>query len=149
MTERDYQKIFRRRRDGRRLAPPQYKFMTDKQLKQVMEETEFKINRFLQMPPVVKKRSEINEVLSKDPALQGNDTAKYVFTDITYGIKNKDRLIVVREPDGTLRHANWDERSRLNQIYFPMEGREIFMPKMFEREHLEVNFRLHLKYSSF
>lgn len=48
------------------------------------------------------------------------------------------RLIVVREPDGKLRHASLNERCRFLQIYFPMEGRKVFAPKMFEEEFLEV-----------
>ena len=138
MTGRDYQKIFRRRKDNRRLSTPEYKFMTDEQLKESMLEAEHQANRLLQMPPVVKKRSDVTTVLSRDPALQGYRNSKFVFTDITFGIENHDRLIAVREPDGTLRHANWDERHRMNQIYFPVEGRNMTMPQMFEKEHLEV-----------
>lgn len=140
MTGRDYQKIFRRRRDGTPANAPQYKFMTDKQLKEVMELTEQKVERRLQMPPVIKRRSSISKVLSKDPAIQGYDTAKLVITDISFGVENHDRLIAVREPDGTLRHADWDERQRMNQIYFPVKGREVVTPKMFENEYLEDLF---------
>lgn len=112
--------------------------MTDKQLNEAMLEAEHEAERLLQMPPVIKKRSDITTVLTRDPALQGYRNSKFVFTDITFGVENHDRLIVVRETDGTLRHANWDERHRMNQIYFPIEGRDMTMPKMFEKEHLEV-----------
>lgn len=145
MTGRDYQKIFRRRRDGTPANAPQYKFMTDKQLKEVMELTEQKVERRLQMPPVIKRRSSISKVLSKDPAIQGYDTAKLVITDISFGVENHDRLIAVREPDGTLRHADWDERQRMNQIYFPVKGREVVTPKMFENEYLEVIILIKIK----
>lgn len=38
----------------------------------------------------------VDDVLSKDPALVGYDSAKYLFTDITFGIANERRLIVER-----------------------------------------------------
>ena len=90
------------------------------------------------MPPVVKLRQDKTRVLSKDPAIKGFSDGKYVFTDITYGVKNKDRIIVVREVDGTLRTATYEERDRLNQIYAPEPGREVYMPKMFKDEYLQV-----------
>ncbi|KAK4337162.1 hypothetical protein RND71_043478 [Anisodus tanguticus] len=47
------------------------------------------------------------------------------------------RSMVVREPDGTLRRANFKERQRLNSIYFPYNYRTVDMPKMFEPENLD------------
>ena len=44
---------------------------------------------------------------------------------------------MVREQDGTLRTSNWGEQDRINQIYFPREGRRHYTPQMFETEHLE------------
>ena len=44
---------------------------------------------------------------------------------------------MVREQDGTLRTSNWEEQDRINQIYFPREGRRHYTPQMFEPEHLE------------
>lgn len=43
----------------------------------------------------------------------------------------QDRLIVARDPDGTLRHASWEERDKVNSIYYPREGKEFYTPKMF------------------
>jgi small subunit ribosomal protein S22 len=60
-----------------------------------------------------------------------------MFTDITYGIHDRDRVIVVREPDGLLREASGDERDRLNQVYFPKEGRTIKPPPLFDIETLQ------------
>ena len=45
--------------------------------------------------------------------------------------------MVVRQPDGTLRRANFKERQRLNSIYFPYKYRIIDMPKMFEPTYLD------------
>ena len=50
----------------------------------------------------------------------------------------QNRAVVIREPDGTLRTANPDERQRILQVYFPEKGKLHNMPKMFEAEHLEV-----------
>lgn len=41
------------------------------------------------MPPVLKEREPIHEVLSQDPGVKGYDTCKYVFTDITFGISDR------------------------------------------------------------
>lgn len=70
----------------------------------------------LRMPPVMEERQPINRVLDVDEALKGFDDAKYVFTDITYGVHDRERLVVVREADGTLREAEWEERDRMNQV---------------------------------
>lgn len=139
LTTLDYAKIFRPRMDGHKIRSPQYKFMTDEELQNAKDKAQQKAKRYLQMPPVVKQRSEISKVLDKDIALLHYDTAKYVFTDITFGLKDRDRIMVIREPDGTLRYANWQERDRLAQTYYPKPGRHIRKPKMFEGEYLQVS----------
>ena len=50
----------------------------------------------------------------------------------------RSRIIVVREPDGSLRTCSWEEKDRVNQIYFPKEGRRHYTPQMFEPEQLEI-----------
>lgn len=50
----------------------------------------------------------------------------------------QERFIVVREPNGTLRKATWDERDRLIQVYFPKEGRKLTAPLIFKEENLKV-----------
>jgi small subunit ribosomal protein S22 len=94
------------------------------------------------MPPVVKQRLDLSVPLCQDPALQSHDTVKYVFTDITYGLNDRDRFIVIREPNGILRHANWQERDKMLQIYFPKPERELRKPRMFEGEYLQVSMLL-------
>lgn len=125
--------------DGHRNEPPQYKFLTDEQLREAREAVRKKAEEYLEMPPVVKRREETATVLDRDVALLNHDTAKYVFTDITYGLKDNDRIITIRESDGTLRYANWQERDRLVQTYFPKLGRNIEKPKMFQEEYLIVS----------
>lgn len=68
--------------------------------------------------------------------MQSFDTAKFIFTDITFGIKDTERTIVVRQPDGTLESGNAEIRKRMNQIYFPHEGRRLRQPQLFQVEYL-------------
>lgn len=51
----------------------------------------------------------------------------------------QERTIVVREPNGVLRTANKFEKHRMTQIFFPLPGREMHTPKMFEPLYLEVS----------
>lgn len=50
----------------------------------------------------------------------------------------QERFIVVREPNGVLRKATWEERDRMIQIFFPKEGRRVIPPVIFKDEHLVV-----------
>lgn len=77
------------------------------------------------------------KTISKDPGLHSFSNSKYVITDITYGIDDVDRTIVVRQIDGTLENADAKIRKRINQIYFPSQGRKILVPRMFEPENLK------------
>lgn len=79
---------------------------------------------------------DTHKTISSDPAIQGYDKSKYIFTDITFGIKNTERTIVVRQPDGTLEHACADIRKRMNQIYSPLDQRSLRVPRLFEPEYL-------------
>lgn len=88
------------------------------------------------MPPVMKIKEEHIEVLSEDPALQNFDDSDYVFTDITYGVPDADRNIVIRSVDGTLSTASLEVRKRLNQFYFPLNGRQVRVPKLFDADNL-------------
>jgi len=57
-----------------------------------MKEAEEKAEKKLQMPPVIKARTDEPEVLSTDYELQGNSEAKFVFTDITFGSSDRVRV---------------------------------------------------------
>ncbi|KFP25600.1 hypothetical protein N325_04792, partial [Colius striatus] len=95
----------------------------------------------LTMPPVLNEREPIDDVLAEDKFLEGTETAKYVFTDLTYSIPHRERFIVVREPNGVLRKATWEERDRMIQIFFPKEGRRVIPPVLFKDEHLGTVFQ--------
>lgn len=138
ITGLDLQKVFRPIKQE--LKPPSYKLMTTEELEQAVESAKDHGKKMLQMPPVLPERKPIDNILSEDSILDGMDTAKFVFTDITYNIPHRERFIVVREPNGTLRKANWDERDRLIQIYFPKEGRKITPPLVFKEQNLKMVF---------
>uniref|UniRef100_A0A4W5P9I3 Mitochondrial ribosomal protein S22 n=1 Tax=Hucho hucho TaxID=62062 RepID=A0A4W5P9I3_9TELE len=112
ITGLDLEKVFRPIKQE--LKPPTYKLMTDAQLKEVTQSAREQAQRLLKMPPVLPERKPINDVLSEDKILEGMDTAKYVFTDITFNIPHRERFIVIREPTGTLRKASWEERQDPN-----------------------------------
>lgn len=42
----------------------------------------------------------------------------------------------MREVDGTLREAKWEERDRMCQLFFPKLGRKMWLPKMLQPEQL-------------
>jgi len=137
LTGMDYSKVFRVSKLGKRIGAPSYSFLTQSELEKLQNKAKERAAVKLQMPPVLEPRSDETEVLEVDTAIQGWDAAPIVFTDITFGVHDRDRIIVVREPDGTLRHAKPEQRDRLNQIYFPHEGRKVVTPAMFKEQNLE------------
>ncbi|XP_060761242.1 28S ribosomal protein S22, mitochondrial [Neoarius graeffei] len=138
ITSLDLNKVFRPVQ--KELKPPKYKLLTDAQLEEAVQKAEEQAKRLLKVPPVLPERQPVEEVLCEDKILEGMDTAKYVFTDITYNIPHRERFIVVREPSGVLRKASWEERDRLIQVYFPREGRKLTAPPIFKEENLKVLF---------
>lgn len=139
LTRVDDDKVFQARKDGTSLKNPSFKFMTVEDLNKARERASKQLNIRLQMPPVVKINDDEVKVLTKDHCLKGLTSLNYVFTDISSGIADKNRIIVVRESNGTLRYANQGERSRINQVYFPIEGKEMTPPKMFYDPYLTVS----------
>ncbi|XP_020925191.1 28S ribosomal protein S22, mitochondrial isoform X1 [Sus scrofa] len=138
MTGLDLQKIFKPALQE--LKPPTYKLMTQAQLEEATKQAVEAAKVRLKMPPVLEERAPINDVLAEDKILEGTETAKYVFTDISYSIPHRERFIVVREPSGTLRKASWEERDRMIQVYFPREGRRILTPVIFKEENLQTMY---------
>ena len=59
----------------------------------------------------------------------------------------QNRRIVVRETNGVLREATWDERERMNFIYLPKEGQSFQLPPMLTDQNLPVC--LYIKISIF
>lgn len=136
LTGLQYDKVFRRRKLGKVPQRPVYQFMTGEELEEAMAEVRQKAELRLAMPPVMEERGSISSVLEEDPQLVGFDTCNYMFTDISFGESDRARLAVVREPSGRLRTAEWEERDRLNQLYFPRPGRRHYSPQMFQPDTL-------------
>ena len=89
MTGRDYDIIFRASMLGHKLQPPRYDLLTNEEVDKLMAKTEIEASKKLKMPPLLEERRPINKILAKNPELQGFDTSKYVFTDISYGLTNR------------------------------------------------------------
>lgn len=135
LTGMDFKKIFRKRKTGQKLKEPSYTFMTEAQLEEALEEAKLKAQKLLQMPPVLPPRQPIDEIISFDPIVQGIEKpgVTLVFTDtsILPSINDRNRIVLARDPNGTLRKASWEEREKMNKIYFPTPGRAFVTPKMF------------------
>ncbi|XP_033642157.1 28S ribosomal protein S22, mitochondrial-like [Asterias rubens] len=138
ITGMDLSKVFRHTKE--KLEAPTYRLVSDAKLKQLEEEAKKTAEKRLQMPPVIEERTEIDEVLAENPELEGLESSKFVFTDITYDLSDRERFIVVREPNGVLRKAKWEERDRILQIYFPRSQRQLVPPPLFEDERLQGMF---------
>lgn len=93
LTGRDYEKVFHNRKLGQRLEPPKYELLTEQELNKVMAEMEMKLKTKLQMPPLVKERDQINNILSRNPEIQGFDNSKYVFIDISQGVSDRVSIL--------------------------------------------------------
>ncbi|XP_015367501.1 PREDICTED: 28S ribosomal protein S22, mitochondrial [Diuraphis noxia] len=137
LTHVDVQKAFRKRFIGQNPDTPIYKFMTTAEVEKMQAEVKLKAKEKVQMPPIVPLRTDLGQVLDVNKDIIGFDSSKFVFTDITFGVSDKKRIVVVREPNGILRKANEDERHAVNQIYFPQSGRELKHPVMFDDTNLK------------
>ncbi|XP_060074123.1 small ribosomal subunit protein mS22-like [Ylistrum balloti] len=126
-----------RMRKTDRHQKPRYELMSEEELKELEVTQMERAVELLKMPPFMKEKDSTTKVLSKNPEIAPALTSKYVFTDISLGVGNRDRIIVIRDVDGTLRTANPEERIRANQIYYPKFGVSAVPPKMFEQSHLE------------
>uniref|UniRef100_A0A8D0B2I4 Mitochondrial ribosomal protein S22 n=1 Tax=Salvator merianae TaxID=96440 RepID=A0A8D0B2I4_SALMN len=134
MTGLNLQKVFKPIKQ--KLKPPTYKLMTESQLQEATRTAMEEAKERLKMPPVLSERQPINDILAEDKILDGIEDHKYVFTDITLKIPHRERFIVVRETNGVLRKATWEERDRMIQIFFPREGRKVTPPPVFKDENL-------------
>lgn len=100
LTGRDYNKVFHKRKLGDRLEPPKYELLTQAELDQVMAEMELKLIKKLQMPPLISERKPISKILSKNPELQGFDSSKYVFIDISQGVPDRVSYFAMEYQNG-------------------------------------------------
>ncbi|XP_076806968.1 small ribosomal subunit protein mS22-like [Clavelina lepadiformis] len=125
-------KIIFKRKLERNKEMPKIQLLSDEQLKQKYEEALEAAEKFLEMPPVMTEREPIDEELAFDEKLDGYEHSSLVFTDISEDLNRNERFIVVRETNGKLRKATWEERDRMLQIYFPKPQRDILKPELFD-----------------
>ncbi|XP_048120651.1 28S ribosomal protein S22, mitochondrial isoform X2 [Alosa alosa] len=137
MTGCDVEKVFRPVQHAA-LKPPTYKLLTDQQLQEAVEQARRQAEELLRMPPELEERALISDLLSHDAILEGVDSAKLIFTDITLNVPHRERFMVVREPSGALRKASWEERDRILQIYFPKDGRKLTPSALFQEDNLKM-----------
>uniref|UniRef100_A0A8D0G6E0 Mitochondrial ribosomal protein S22 n=1 Tax=Sphenodon punctatus TaxID=8508 RepID=A0A8D0G6E0_SPHPU len=139
MTGLNLQKFFKP--VPQELKPPTYKLMTELQLEEATKAACEKAKERLEMHPVLSEREPIDDILAEDKILDGAEPVRYVFTDLTYSTPHRERFIVVRETNGILRKASWEERDRMIQVFFPKEGRKIVPPPVFKDENLTAVYR--------
>ncbi|XP_060538983.1 small ribosomal subunit protein mS22 [Pantherophis guttatus] len=147
MTGMDLEKIFKARKQERK--PPVYKVMTEAQLEEASAQAVKKAKEYLKMPPVLNEREPIDDVLAEDKIIDGTEPYKYVFTDLTYDISHNERFIVVRETNGVLRKATWEERDRMIQLYFPKQGRKIVPSSIFSNKNGAMTMFLQDRHEEF
>jgi len=123
----------------RMLELPVHRLLTEGEWEVEQQRSYLRVMRKLKMPPVMAKRKPVGNVISPDHHLGKLLEHKLLFTDVSYGIVERDRTVLVREKTGELRHSTWDEKFRASQIYFPHFGREVFVPRMFHPDFLQAS----------
>lgn len=141
MTTIDLDKVFAGRKEE--LSKPSYSLLSSEELKEEEAKIHMEAEKRLKMPEVRSLRSPINVEISQDPELihTDDDSSKFVFTDISPSETFRTRAVIIRENDtGVLREANWDERDRMEFLYWPKEGQMYELAPMLQDEHLPYSF---------
>ncbi|XP_046851351.1 28S ribosomal protein S22, mitochondrial-like [Xenia sp. Carnegie-2017] len=139
ITGRNLERILTNRRESG-VDLPSYRLMTDNEVSMAEKNMEREVEKFLEMPAVMEERKDSNIVLEQRPDLEGYTECNMVFTDISQNTTNRDRWIVVRQPNGTLRKAHWSERDRMNFLFHQRDGQSYKLPSVLENEHLKNAF---------
>lgn len=135
LTNMQIERVFRSR--PKSFTRPTYHFLTAQEVKEKFDGAMRTARRLLLMPPIIQIEEDNIKVLSKDPEIQGYTNTKMVFIDTTFGLKDRERSVLVRHPNGVLETADQLTRRRLIETYFPFKGRRIIVPRMFFGEHLQ------------
>lgn len=135
LTSMQIDRVFRVR--PKPFSRPTYHFLTAGEVKQKLDGALRTAKRLLLMPPIVPIEKENIQVISKDPEIQGVLRSKMVFIDTSFNLKDRERAVLIRHPNGVLETADQLTRRRLIETYFPFKNRNIVPPRMFFGEHLE------------
>jgi len=114
-----------------------FALMTDKMFNKMLRKMEQRSFNLLQPVPFKEPRQKEPQILDTDSEIENFDTAKYVFTDVSYNTTEQNRIVVVREPNGNLRTACPEEHDRMNRIFFEKPDRPVSEPAIFSTPHLE------------
>lgn len=120
---------------------PALRYLTDDQLKQEMERIKETVDEKIKMPLVMTERKSCKRILSNDSVLDGYEDCNVSFVDISENLENRERFIVVRQTDGVLRYADWSERDRSLNLYYPTPGRQTIIPSLFEKDNMKNIFK--------
>nr|CAB3264000.1 28S ribosomal protein S22, mitochondrial-like [Phallusia mammillata] len=142
LTGRDPEIVFAEQ-TGLYTHMPRVRLLTTEQLNQEIKKMDEKFDEMLEMPPVMLEREEIEETIAFDELLDGYEEGKLIFTDITVDLKPDERCMVVREPTGLLRRAQWDERDRALGVYYPKCGRSLHKDPVFENPQVAFKNQFH------
>lgn len=124
------------------LEKPRYLVLDEEGLEKVQKAALAQAEEHLEMPPVKFQRKEIERIISTDEDCIGFDWegSDFVFTDISENITSSTRRVVVREnATGILRESKWEQRERMNELYWPTEGRDYKPKQITQDEHLMRN----------
>uniref|UniRef100_A0A1I8C0A7 Uncharacterized protein n=1 Tax=Meloidogyne hapla TaxID=6305 RepID=A0A1I8C0A7_MELHA len=108
-----------------------YALMTDNMYKEFLFKMASRAEHFLQFIPLKEPRPNKTETLSLDSEIAGHDPSKIIFVDISHDSTERDRTIVVREPNGQLRTALPEEHFRMNRVFFDKPDRPVREPPLF------------------
>lgn len=135
LTAMQIDRVFRVR--PKPFSRPSYHFLTANEVKLKFEGAIRTARRLLLMPPIIPIEEDNIRVLAKDPEIQGFTPAKYIFIDTSFNLKDRERTVLIRHPNGVLETADQQVRRRMIQTYFPFKGRNLDVPRMFNDEHLQ------------
>ncbi|XP_013404101.1 28S ribosomal protein S22, mitochondrial [Lingula anatina] len=136
MTGFDLEKLFPQRPYPRHFKP-KFRIVSDEKLQKLEGGNMFRAQQKLQMPPVMLPRTEESTVICHDTCIAGLYNSKMVITDLMVNTGSRERIIVIREPNGVLRTPTLRERDRITQVYFPRPGRTMMMSRMFYPEYMQ------------
>lgn len=140
MTVLNWQKIFKPAKTEamQKLKPPVNKLMTHSWLEEATSQAVEAAKVLLKVPPVLEERAPTNGMLTEDKVLEGTETIKYVFIDISYSIPHGECFTVIRELGDTLCKAAWEDPDWMIRVYFPKECWRILTPIIFKEENLKT-----------
>ncbi|KII61731.1 28S ribosomal protein S22, mitochondrial [Thelohanellus kitauei] len=122
---------------ARRPIVADYKLVHADKIPQLNAEIDEMLDRFLEtIPMYTRRKPNLNVIIQKSPELKGYDSSRYVFTDVSPSKTSKDRTILVRHQDGSLKLAPWDVRERINIVYFGSDSDMYPPPKFISSEKL-------------